>query len=63
MFEIRVVCRINILKFRYSTKYFRKGKDVSAMTLVSSYMPINTTVISPNEYEGHLFLWRERYLQ
>jgi TnpA family transposase len=46
-------CRINTFKARYSAKYFRKGKGVSALTLVSNHVPINTTVISPNEYEGH----------
>ncbi|MEZ8306909.1 Tn3 family transposase [Vibrio splendidus] len=46
-------CRINTFKTRYSAKYFRKGKGVSAMTLVSNHVPLNTTVISANEYEGH----------
>ena len=46
-------CRINTFKARFSAKYFRKGKGVSAMTLVSNHVPVNTTVISPNEYEGH----------
>ena len=46
-------CRINTFRARYSAKYFRKGKGVSAMTLVSNHIPLNTTVISPNEYEGH----------
>ncbi|OLQ73217.1 hypothetical protein BIT28_25710 [Photobacterium proteolyticum] len=46
-------CRINTFKARYSAKYFRKGKGVSAMTLVSNHVPLNTIVISANEYEGH----------
>ncbi|OUR97978.1 hypothetical protein A9Q81_11990 [Gammaproteobacteria bacterium 42_54_T18] len=46
-------CRINTFRARYSAKYFRKGKGVSAMTLVSNHVPLDTTVISPNEYEGH----------
>ncbi|HAK5802690.1 TPA: Tn3 family transposase [Salmonella enterica] len=46
-------CRINTFKARYSAKYFRKGKGVSAMTLVSNHVPLATVVISPNEYEGH----------
>lgn len=46
-------CRINTFKARYSAKYFRKGKGVSAMTLVSNHVPLSTVVISPNEYEGH----------
>lgn len=46
-------CRINTLKTRFSSKYFRKGKGVSAMTLVSNHVPLATIVISPNEYEGH----------
>ena len=45
-------CRINTFKARFSAKYFRKGKGVSALTLVSNHVPIKTTVISPNEYEG-----------
>lgn len=49
----KFACRINTFKARYSAKYFRKGKGVSAMTLVSNHVPINTAVISPNEYEGH----------
>ena len=49
----KYACRINTFKARFSAKYFRKGKGVSAMTLVSNHVPINTTVISPNEYEGH----------
>ncbi|WP_336845409.1 Tn3 family transposase, partial [Providencia rettgeri] len=28
-------CRINTFKARFSAKYFRKGKGVSALTLVS----------------------------
>ncbi|MFW5393148.1 Tn3 family transposase [Yersinia sp. 2544 StPb PI] len=46
-------CRINTFKARFSAKYFRKGKGVSAMTLVSNHVPLATVVISPNEYEGH----------
>lgn len=46
-------CRKNTFKARYSAKYFRKGKGVSAMTLVSNHVPLATVVISPNEYEGH----------
>ncbi len=46
-------CRIKTFKARFSAKYFRKGKGVSALTLVSNHVPLNTTVISPNEYEGH----------
>ncbi len=49
----KFACRINTFKARYSAKYFRKGKGVSAMTLVSNHVPVQTTVISPNEYEGH----------
>lgn len=46
-------CRINTFRARYSAKYFRKGKGVSAITLVSNHVPVSTTVISPNEYEAH----------
>lgn len=46
-------CRINTFKARFSAKYFRKGKGVSALTLVSNHVPINTKVISANEYEAH----------
>nr|MBA2815912.1 DDE transposase [Candidatus Pantoea persica] len=46
-------CRINTFKARFSSKYFRKGKGVSAMTLISNHVPLATVVISPNEYEGH----------
>tara|TARA_R110001583_G_scaffold194762_2_gene366866 strand:+ start:232 stop:3063 length:2832 start_codon:yes stop_codon:yes gene_type:complete len=46
-------CRINTFKARYSSKYFSKGKGVSAVTLVSNHVPINTRVIGANEYEGH----------
>ena len=46
-------CRINTFKTRFSAKYFRKGKGVSALTLVSNHVPLISTVISPNEYEGH----------
>ncbi|WP_053014299.1 MULTISPECIES: Tn3 family transposase [Xenorhabdus] len=49
----KYACRTNTFKARFSAKYFRKGKGVSAMTLVSNHVPINTVVISPNEYEGH----------
>lgn len=47
-------CRINTFKARYSAKYFRKGKGVSAMTLVSNHVPLASKVIAPNEYEGHV---------
>lgn len=46
-------CRINTFKARFSAKYFRKGKGVSALTLVVNHVPVNTTVNAPNEYEGH----------
>ncbi|WP_275041157.1 MULTISPECIES: Tn3 family transposase [unclassified Pseudoalteromonas] len=46
-------CRINTFKARYSSKYFSKGKGVSALTLVSNHVPVNTQVIGANEYEGH----------
>jgi TnpA family transposase len=49
----KLACRINTLKARYSAKYFRKGKGISAMTLVSNHVPIASKVIAPNEYEGH----------
>ncbi|MFT7261677.1 MAG: TnpA family transposase [Glaciecola sp.] len=46
-------CRINTFKARYSSKYFFKGKGVSALTLVSNHVPVNTQIIGANEYEGH----------
>ncbi len=46
-------CRINTFKARYSSKYFFKGKGVSALTLVSNHVPVNTQIIGSNEYEGH----------
>ncbi len=46
-------CRINTFKARFSAKYFRKGKGVSALTLVVNHVPVNTTVNAPNEYEAH----------
>jgi len=46
-------CKINTFKARYSAKYFKKGKGVSALTLVSNHVPLITKMISPNEYEGH----------
>ena len=46
-------CRINTFKARYSSKYFSKGKGVSAITLVSNHVPISARVIGANEYEGH----------
>lgn len=46
-------CIINTFKARFSAKYFRKGKGVSALTLVSNHVPLATVVISPNEYEGN----------
>lgn len=46
-------CRINTFKARYSSKYFSKAKGVSALTLVSNHVPVNTQVIGANEYEGH----------
>jgi hypothetical protein len=49
----KYACRINTFKGRFLAKYFRKGKGVSAMTLVSNHVPLNTTVIAPNKYEGH----------
>lgn len=46
-------CRINTFKARFSAKYFRKGKGVSAMTLVVNHVPVNTTINALNEYEAH----------
>jgi len=46
-------CRINTFKARYSSKYFSKGKGVSALTLVSNHVPVSTQIIGANEYEGH----------
>lgn len=46
-------CRLNTFKARFSAKYFRKGSGVSAMTLVSNHVPVDTAIISPNEYEAH----------
>lgn len=46
-------CRINTFRARFSAKYFRKGKGVSAMTLVVNHVPVNAAVNAPNEYEGH----------
>ncbi len=49
----KFACRFKTFKARFSSKYFRKGKGVSALTLVSNHVPVNSTVISPNEYEAH----------
>lgn len=46
-------CRIKTFKARFSSKYFRKGKGISAMSLVSNHVALNTKAIPPNEYEGH----------
>ena len=46
-------CRFNTFKARYSAKYFRKGKGVSAVTLVCNHVPVNSQIIAPNQYEGH----------
>ncbi|MBD2797966.1 Tn3 family transposase [Xenorhabdus sp. 18] len=46
-------CRINTFKARFSAKYFRKGKGVSALSLVVNHVPVNTVVNAPNEFEGH----------
>lgn len=46
-------CRINTFKARFSAKYFRKGKGVSALSLVVNHVPVNTAVNAPNEFEGH----------
>lgn len=46
-------CRINTFKARFSAKYFRQGRGVSALTLVVNHVPVNTKVNAPNEYEGH----------
>jgi len=49
----KLMCRINTFKARFSAKYFRKGKGISALTLVCNHVPVEAGVISPNEYEGH----------
>ena len=46
-------CRINTFKARFSAKHFRKGKGVSAISMVVNHVPVNAEVIAPNEYEGH----------
>ena len=46
-------CRINTFKARFSSKDFFKGKGVSALTLVSNYVPVNAMLNGSNEYEGH----------
>lgn len=46
-------CRINTFKARYSAKYFRQGKGLTAMNLISNHVPLNTRMIGANEYEGH----------
>ena len=46
-------CRLRSFKTRFSAKYFRQARGVSALTLVCNHVPLATQVIPPNEYEGH----------
>ena len=46
-------CRTNTWKARFSSKYFRSGRGVSALSLVCNHVPVITEMMAPNEYEGH----------
>jgi TnpA family transposase len=45
--------RLHTFKTRYSSKYFRTKKGVSAMTMVANHVPVNARVIGANEHESH----------
>ena len=45
--------RLHTFKTRYSSKYFRTKKGVSAMMMVANHVPVNARVIGANEHESH----------
>ena len=45
--------KYNVIKARYSSKYYGLGKGISALTLSANHLSLHSKVISPNEYEGH----------
>jgi len=45
--------KYDVIKARYSSKYYGLGKGISALTLSANHLPLHSKIISPNEYEGH----------
>ena len=52
----KFLTRFNIVKSRYSSKYFGLGKGVSAYTLFANFLPLCSKVIGANEHESHYLL-------
>lgn len=48
--------RYNVIKARYSSKYYGLGKGVSAYTLFANYLPLSTKIIGANEHESQYLL-------
>lgn len=48
--------RYNIIKARYSSKYYGLGKGISAYTLFANCLPLCTKIIGANEHESHYLL-------
>ncbi|MBU6339493.1 MAG: Tn3 family transposase [Rickettsiales bacterium] len=45
--------KYNIIKSRFSKKYYGKGKGVSALTMSANHLPLATKIIGSNDHESH----------
>ncbi len=52
----KIETKYNIIKARYSSKYYGLGKGISAYTLFANCLPLCTKVIGANEHESHYLL-------
>lgn len=48
--------KYNVIKARYSSKYYGLGKGISAYTLFANCLPLCTKIIGSNEHESHYLL-------
>ena len=48
--------KYNIIKARYSSKYYGLGKGISAYTLFANCLPLCTKIIGANEHESQYLL-------
>jgi TnpA family transposase len=48
--------KYNIIKARYSSKYYGLGQGISAYTLCANHLPLCTKIIGANEHESYYLL-------
>ncbi len=49
----RLESRFNTLSTHFSSKYFGRGKGLSAVSLIANHVPVNADIMKPYSHESH----------